>query len=79
MGIYLPPQTKSNLNLENLDKSLLPLVIIGPYEHHSNELSFREGLCEVVRIPLDTQGLIDLEMLQHILSSNTHRKNHRFF
>lgn len=74
MGIYLPPQTKSNLNLENLDKSLLPLVIIGPYEHHSNELSFREGLCEVIRIPLDTQGLIDLEMLQHILSSNTHRK-----
>ncbi len=34
-----------------IDKNTLPLVIVGPYEHHSNELSFREGLCECIRIP----------------------------
>ncbi|WP_429913083.1 aminotransferase class V-fold PLP-dependent enzyme [Helicobacter turcicus] len=74
LGIYIPPKTKALLNLQNLDKSKLPLVIIGPYEHHSNELSFREGLCEVVRVPLDTQGLFDINALKHILDSNKGRK-----
>ncbi|TLD84407.1 aminotransferase class V-fold PLP-dependent enzyme [Helicobacter sp. MIT 11-5569] len=74
LGIYIPPKTKSLLNLQNLDKSTLPLVIIGPYEHHSNELSFREGLCEVVRVPLNAEGLFDLNALKKILNANKGRK-----
>ena len=74
LGIYIPPKTRAILNLSNLDKSKLPLVIIGPYEHHSNELSFREGLCEVIRVPLTTEGLFDLEALKHILNFNKGRK-----
>ncbi|WP_299545771.1 aminotransferase class V-fold PLP-dependent enzyme [uncultured Helicobacter sp.] len=74
LGIYIPPKTRALLNLVDLDKSKLPLVIVGPYEHHSNELSFREGLCEVVRVPLDTKGLFNLEALKHILDSNKGRK-----
>lgn len=74
LGIYIPPKTRETLNLSCLDKSTLPLVIIGPYEHHSNELSFREGLCEVVRVPLDAKGLFDLNALQGILHANKGRK-----
>lgn len=33
-----------------------PVVLVGPYEHHSNELPWRESLAEVVRIPLAANG-----------------------
>ncbi|CAM2851287.1 aminotransferase class V-fold PLP-dependent enzyme [Helicobacter burdigaliensis] len=71
MGIYIPPKAKQYLTIK---KENLPLVIIGPYEHHSNELSFKEGLCEVKRIPLTKDGLIDLEVLKQVLEENKGRK-----
>lgn len=74
IGIYLPPQTKKTLKLGEIDKSTLPLVLIGPYEHHSNELSFKEGLCEVIRIPLSSEGLVDLHALEQILITNANRR-----
>src|SRR5690349_8132595 len=37
-----------------------PVVFIGPYEHHSNELPWRESIADVVAIPADTDGHIDL-------------------
>src|SRR6266498_1447677 len=33
-----------------------PVVFIGPFEHHSNELPWRESIAEVVVIPEDTDG-----------------------
>lgn len=75
LGLYIPPKTKQALGLDSVrDKSSFPLVIVGPYEHHSNELSFREGLCEVVRIGLNAQGLMDLEALKSVLQANAGRK-----
>jgi selenocysteine lyase/cysteine desulfurase len=41
-----------------------PVVFIGPYEHHSNELPWRESICEVVVIGEDSDGLLDLKMLE---------------
>ncbi len=73
MGIYIPPKTKQILG-DSLKSLELPLVIVSPFEHHSNELSFREGLCEVVRIPLNEYGLVDLESLELILKQNRGRK-----
>ncbi|MCP2200542.1 Selenocysteine lyase/Cysteine desulfurase [Lentzea flava] len=35
-----------------------PVVFIGPFEHHSNELPWRESICDVVVIPEDTDGHI---------------------
>ena len=35
-----------------------PIVFVGPYEHHSNELPWRESAADVVRIPLDEKGYI---------------------
>ena len=37
-----------------------PVVFIGPYEHHSNELPWRESIADVVTIHEDADGRIDL-------------------
>ena len=44
-----------------------PVVFIGPYEHHSNELPWRESICDVVTIHEDSDGLIDLDELDRQL------------
>jgi selenocysteine lyase/cysteine desulfurase len=41
-----------------------PVVFIGPFEHHSNELPWRESICDVVRIPEDADGHIDQRSLE---------------
>ncbi|MGH8939394.1 MAG: aminotransferase class V-fold PLP-dependent enzyme, partial [Actinomycetes bacterium] len=44
-----------------------PVVFIGPFEHHSNELPWRESICDVVTIPEDHDGHIDTAALQERL------------
>lgn len=44
-----------------------PVVFIGPYEHHSNEVSWRSGLATVVSVNLDANGEIDLAHLESLL------------
>jgi selenocysteine lyase/cysteine desulfurase len=61
MGLYIPPKTRARYDIHPKD---VPVVLVGPYEHHSNEISFREGLCEVVRIPLDPLQNIDIKALE---------------
>lgn len=45
-----------------------PVVFIGPYEHHSNEIPWRESIADVIAIPADTDGHIDLAELERQLS-----------
>lgn len=73
LGLYIPPATRArfNLNFENLQK---PLIVIGPFEHHSNEISYREALCDTQRIPLDKSGNVDLEFLAELLEKNKSRQ-----
>lgn len=51
----------------SIRESERPIVFIGPYEHHSNELPWRESLAEVVTIPLTEYGQIDLSELEQKL------------
>jgi selenocysteine lyase/cysteine desulfurase len=44
-----------------------PVVFVGPYEHHSNELPWRESIADVVTIDTDTDGHIDLAALEAAL------------
>ena len=44
------------------------MVFVGPYEHHSNEVSWRECFAEVVEIELTPQGLLDIEDLRRKVS-----------
>ncbi len=45
-----------------------PVVLIGPYEHHSNELPWRESIADVVAIDEDADGRIDLGHLERQLT-----------
>jgi selenocysteine lyase/cysteine desulfurase len=44
-----------------------PVVFVGPYEHHSNELPWRESIADVVVIGEDPGGHIDLADLERQL------------
>ncbi len=50
-----------------------PVIFIGPYEHHSNELPWRESIADVVRIPEDSDGHIDLDVLERELKAHVAR------
>jgi selenocysteine lyase/cysteine desulfurase len=50
-----------------------PVVFVGPFEHHSNELPWRESICDVVRIPEDADGHIDVDSLVSALESYADR------
>ena len=41
-----------------------PVIFIGPYEHHSNEIPWRESIADVVVIPLTQSGQLDTKVLQ---------------
>jgi selenocysteine lyase/cysteine desulfurase len=51
-----------------------PVVFIGPYEHHSNELPWRESIADVVTIGEDADGRIDLAHLEHELAVHAGRQ-----
>ncbi len=50
-----------------------PVVFIGPYEHHSNELPWRESIADVVVIREDPDGMVDLEHLEAELVAHAAR------
>ena len=41
-----------------------PVVLVGPFEHHSHELPWRESIADVVSVPADADGHIDLRALE---------------
>ncbi len=51
-----------------------PVVFIGPYEHHSNELPWRESIARMELIPLDADGGIDLTALERALVKHQGRR-----
>ena len=62
----------ANLNdqyhfLDQIPAGQRPVVFIGPYEHHSNELPWRESIADVVTIPLKGSGAMDLDALEREL------------
>lgn len=50
-----------------------PVVFVGPYEHHSNELPWRESVADVVVVDEDADGHIDLAALEAGLRRHTGR------
>ena len=50
-----------------------PVVFIGPFEHHSNELPWRESIADVVTINEDADGHIDLVHLEAELGRHKDR------
>jgi selenocysteine lyase/cysteine desulfurase len=50
-----------------------PVIFIGPYEHHSNILIWRESIAEVVEIKLGSDGYLDIDDLKY----NLHREEYK--
>lgn len=50
-----------------------PIVFLGPYEHHSNELPWRECGADVITIGLTREGNIDIQELQARLQEFANR------
>jgi len=48
------------------------VVFVGPYEHHSNLLSWRRSLADVVEVPAGADGLVDLAALRSALAAPEH-------
>jgi len=51
-----------------------PVVFVGPYEHHSNELPWRESIADVVVIGEDADGHIDVSDLRRQLARFSGRR-----
>lgn len=68
MNLLLPAELDARYGFsKQIPESERPVVFIGPYEHHSNELPWRESIAEVVVISEDSDGRIDLEHLEREL------------
>jgi len=71
--IYLQGLMDRILGLEErkkFEEGLLlwqPVVFVGPYEHHSNEVTWRQGLATVIEVRLAADGGIDLSHLEELL------------
>jgi selenocysteine lyase/cysteine desulfurase len=50
-----------------------PVVLVGPFEHHSNELPWRESIADVITIPEDADGHVDLAALETALLATSDR------
>ncbi len=65
LNLRLPHDLSQRWNLEaQIPAEQRPVVFIGPYEHHSNEIPWRESIADVVTIDEDADGQIDLAELE---------------
>ncbi|MCO4772638.1 MAG: aminotransferase class V-fold PLP-dependent enzyme [Deltaproteobacteria bacterium] len=68
MSLRIPANLDSSYGLsKHIPPSERPVVFVGPYEHHSNELPWRESIANVVTIDEDADGRIDLVHLENEL------------
>ena len=87
LGVFIPPATRLMYETKlsdfvgqktfeefaaHLDKTQ-PVVFVGPYEHHSNEISWRVGLTSVIEVRLAEDGGIDLDHLESLLKDEQYR------
>ena len=68
LNIRIPADLDKKWNLSNaIPAEERPVIFIGPFEHHSNELSWRETIADVVTISEDSDGHIDITHLKREL------------
>jgi len=64
LGLRIPEPLEREYRLSAaIPRERRPVVLAGPYEHHSNELPWLETVAEVVEVDLGADGAIDLEDL----------------
>lgn len=74
LGIRLPRGLSETYRLEDaIPREERPVIFVGPYEHHSNELPWRETIADVIEIKEDADGHIDLVELKTRLVEHADR------
>jgi selenocysteine lyase/cysteine desulfurase len=74
LGLRIPSALEDRHSLlRHIPEQERPVVFIGPYEHHSNEIPWRESVADVVVIPQDADGHIDLDALRAALAAHADR------
>ena len=75
LGLRIPSELEDRYHLSSaIPESERPVVFVGPFEHHSNELPWRESICDVIRIPEDPDGHIDQGALEAQLQRYPNRR-----
>jgi selenocysteine lyase/cysteine desulfurase len=70
LGVRIPSDLDDRFGLSGMiPENERPVVFIGPYEHHSNELPWRESIADVVVIDEDSDGHVDLNDLERRLKT----------
>jgi selenocysteine lyase/cysteine desulfurase len=65
LNLRLPAGLDDQYDLQSLiPAGARPVVFVGPFEHHSNEVPWRETIADVVTIPEDCDGHVDLGFLE---------------
>jgi len=91
LGVAIPPATRDLVNqqisnaVSKADFAAIakqmeqnsPVVFVGPFEHHSNEVSWRSSLATVVEIELDDDGNIDMAQLEECLQKDEYKNRLR--
>jgi selenocysteine lyase/cysteine desulfurase len=74
LGLRIPKELDVAYGLSgNIPAEERPVVFIGPFEHHSNELPWRESIADVVTIHEDSDGHIDQQQLADELRTHADR------
>ena len=68
LGIRIPAELDERHHLvDRIPPEDRPVVFVGPYEHHSNELPWLESIVDLVEIREDDDGHIDIGHLEEML------------
>jgi selenocysteine lyase/cysteine desulfurase len=89
VGVYIPPATRERIeeifrtaaagcDWQAAMQANRPVAFIGPYEHHTNELMWREAFVEVIVIGLDADGRMDLRDLERKVADPRYRDRVRY-
>jgi len=74
LGLRIPAELDDRYHFaERIPPEERPVVFVGPFEHHSNELPWRESIAEVVVIREDADGHIDQAHLRDELARHAGR------
>jgi selenocysteine lyase/cysteine desulfurase len=74
LGLRIPEGLDDAYGLsERIPASERPVIFVGPYEHHSNELPWRESIADVVEIESDHTGHVDVDALGRALRAYENR------
>lgn len=71
LGLRVPEHHKEKVDVTGADR---PLVILTHMEHHSNQTTWVECICDVKIVRRGEDGLPDLNHLEHLLHKNRMRK-----